>query len=624
MTNKQLLIPSYAMKALKIAVFVAAIFLINTTANAQIEAGKKYQIISLHSNKCVDVSEVSLKNGQTVWQYKCLQTDNQSWEFVLKGKAAGISVYEIKARHSGKCLDVNAGGTANGTAVIQWDCHGGANQSWAVFELGGGIQIRPFANNKKCLDVAGPSTADGAKLQIWDCGGAEQTNQIFKLSGGEAASFVAFTPDSKMVYKIIEGTNGERLAVGSDDNVLRWRKTGGNEQKWRFVASTKFPGRYTIQSLKYQTAAEVKVLDVQWQTGNVSIYQPNDKQEQTFTMQKLTDLTAKAIVPDLYAQYKELGVDFVFIQEWSRDGKERVAIGIGGRARRWAASNDKNQVFILRKEAPEADSVRMSYDAKPFVTVKQVFGGISSDTNKRTIYNPLDGGVLLEYTQKATQDPGDGCSGKEYTTEEWRNFFYPACFAHDINYDAPFDKAEFPRYAGGKSTGEDISDFLFLQDMLKQKNHDLSFLDTYFVNLGGAPDWLKQNLVETAAFVWYRAVLNNGVARDQHRSNQEILQKGGAVAVKNTGDYLMGLRVSWTAPNGADKSVEVLNHGGQAAVIPLSVGATNIDIECWSVAGRQIFKRENLPVGMYKFTVGGKLHNFTLTENELAGNGEWY
>jgi hypothetical protein len=29
------------------------------------------------------------------------------------------------------CLDVNGGGTANGTGVILWSCHGGANQRWA-------------------------------------------------------------------------------------------------------------------------------------------------------------------------------------------------------------------------------------------------------------------------------------------------------------------------------------------------------------------------------------------------------------------------------------------------------------------------------------------------------------
>jgi hypothetical protein len=31
---------------------------------------------------------------------------------------------------SGLCLDVSGAGTANGTAVQIWTCHGGSNQHW--------------------------------------------------------------------------------------------------------------------------------------------------------------------------------------------------------------------------------------------------------------------------------------------------------------------------------------------------------------------------------------------------------------------------------------------------------------------------------------------------------------
>jgi len=36
----------------------------------------------------------------------------------------------ITALQSGQCLDVNGGGTANGTGIIIWPCHGQANQQW--------------------------------------------------------------------------------------------------------------------------------------------------------------------------------------------------------------------------------------------------------------------------------------------------------------------------------------------------------------------------------------------------------------------------------------------------------------------------------------------------------------
>nr|WP_232791418.1 RICIN domain-containing protein [Streptomyces capitiformicae] len=35
------------------------------------------------------------------------------------------------AVQSGLCLDANAGGTANGTRITLWSCHGGTNQQWS-------------------------------------------------------------------------------------------------------------------------------------------------------------------------------------------------------------------------------------------------------------------------------------------------------------------------------------------------------------------------------------------------------------------------------------------------------------------------------------------------------------
>src|SRR5689334_539169 len=79
-----------------------------------------------------------------------------------------------------------------------------------------------------------------------------------------------FDPDTGTNYLIIEGTKGERFAAGADNNVLRWASSGGKEQRWQFVKSDKYPGRYKIKSLKDNGD---RVLDVQWVTGNVSIYE---------------------------------------------------------------------------------------------------------------------------------------------------------------------------------------------------------------------------------------------------------------------------------------------------------------------------------------------------------------
>jgi cytochrome c len=72
---------------------------------------------------------------------------------------------------AGKCVDVNGGGTADGTIVQLWACNGGSGQNWTP--QADGSLMNP--NSGKCLDANGASSADGTQLIIWTCHGG--TNQ---------------------------------------------------------------------------------------------------------------------------------------------------------------------------------------------------------------------------------------------------------------------------------------------------------------------------------------------------------------------------------------------------------------------------------------------------------------
>ena len=75
----------------------------------------------------------------------------------------------------GKCVDVAAASSANGTAIQLYTCNGTGAQVWQA--QGNGTLRNPQAN--KCLDATGASAADGTRLQIWDCFGG--TNQVWRL-----------------------------------------------------------------------------------------------------------------------------------------------------------------------------------------------------------------------------------------------------------------------------------------------------------------------------------------------------------------------------------------------------------------------------------------------------------
>ena len=75
----------------------------------------------------------------------------------------------------GKCLDVNGGGTANGTAVDLYDCNNTGSQVW--IPQSNGSLYNPQSN--KCLDDTGWSTTPGTQVEIWDCTGG--ANQVWHL-----------------------------------------------------------------------------------------------------------------------------------------------------------------------------------------------------------------------------------------------------------------------------------------------------------------------------------------------------------------------------------------------------------------------------------------------------------
>jgi chitinase len=113
------------------------------------------------AGKCVDIAAASSANGTAVQLYDCNGTAAQNWTVATDGTLRGL----------GKCLDVAAAGTANGSLVQIYDCNGTGAQQWQA--QSNGTLRNPVSN--KCLDASNNSSANGTRLQIWDCfAGANQ------------------------------------------------------------------------------------------------------------------------------------------------------------------------------------------------------------------------------------------------------------------------------------------------------------------------------------------------------------------------------------------------------------------------------------------------------------------
>jgi hypothetical protein len=121
--------------------------------------------------KCIDVAAASTANGTAIQLYDCNGSTAQSW-------TVGSGDGSIRAL--GKCLDVTAAATVNGAQIQLYDCNGSAAQQWTA---SGSALVN--TGSGKCLDATGQSSANGTRLQIWSCTGT--ANQAWTLPGGTTA-----------------------------------------------------------------------------------------------------------------------------------------------------------------------------------------------------------------------------------------------------------------------------------------------------------------------------------------------------------------------------------------------------------------------------------------------------
>jgi hypothetical protein len=127
-------------------------------------AAPYYEIVARHSGKCIDIEGESTASGARAIQFGCGGWPNQQFQII----PVGSGYYKIVARHSGKVLDVQWGALDNGTPIWQWDENGSAAQQWQIIDVGGGYVKIIARHSGKAMDVAGGSTADLTQIHQWD------------------------------------------------------------------------------------------------------------------------------------------------------------------------------------------------------------------------------------------------------------------------------------------------------------------------------------------------------------------------------------------------------------------------------------------------------------------------
>lgn len=148
------------------------------------------------------------------------------------GGYQGPGTYFIRARHSGKVLDVNIdwfAGQNNGQPIGQFDLHGGDNQKFIVDPLPDGYVRILAKHSRKSIDVSGASTAAGSAMKQWEWHGGP--NQQFRIEPiGDHYRIQA--RHSGMYFDIagVSRNNGASLT--------QWTWWGGDNQLYQFVPTS--------------------------------------------------------------------------------------------------------------------------------------------------------------------------------------------------------------------------------------------------------------------------------------------------------------------------------------------------------------------------------------------------
>ncbi|WP_157545167.1 LamG-like jellyroll fold domain-containing protein [Hamadaea tsunoensis] len=157
------------------------------------------------AGKCVDVEQGGTANGTHIQLYTCNGTAPQNWTFMADGTLRAV----------GKCLDVPGGATASGTKLQLYDCNAGVAQRWEPF--GNGLRN---PNSGKCIDDPSSSTTNGTQLQIYVC-----NNTAAQAWTQELLSPAAVT-DGKWHHAVIAASNNTQTlyldgnAVGSSTGAV--------------------------------------------------------------------------------------------------------------------------------------------------------------------------------------------------------------------------------------------------------------------------------------------------------------------------------------------------------------------------------------------------------------------
>lgn len=192
-----------------------------------------------HSNKCLDVSEISRAPGAMVWQYECHGGDNQRWQ--IRYDRAGF--HEIRAAHSALCLEIAGGEMVDIVLVRQNICTNADNQKFAFVTIAQDLYTVRAKHSGKCLHVNGDAMTNATAVVQLACDG--RASEAWFLATAQAPAAppppepsrpTVDDPRDHHFYVFVK--TADREGAGTDATIkitLRGRTASGEERTTEWI-----------------------------------------------------------------------------------------------------------------------------------------------------------------------------------------------------------------------------------------------------------------------------------------------------------------------------------------------------------------------------------------------------
>jgi hypothetical protein len=125
-----------------------------------------YSFKAKHSGKCLDVNGPLTADGNpALRQYTCDRSAAQL--FVVGIDATGAQRLELTS--SPTCADLERSYTYDGAAIIMYPCHNDPNQKWYSTPTAANYFTLSNLDSNKCLSVSDGALTDHAMIVQWSC-----------------------------------------------------------------------------------------------------------------------------------------------------------------------------------------------------------------------------------------------------------------------------------------------------------------------------------------------------------------------------------------------------------------------------------------------------------------------